>query len=117
MEVPWDRPAWIQVLDDRVGLDKETLKFSYLVVTREGRVRDGSARVVSRLHREKGKVWAWLCGAGEPLVRAELLRRDLSDANRGFRHARRGDVLEISEFAPAERVRLSAQTLARKNRV
>ena len=105
-EVTWTRPGWIQRLDDRTGLDKEALKFSYLVATREGKRLQGTARLVSRLHREKGKRWGWFCGGGEFLCRAELLKRDKAEHNIDFRHARRGDVLDIEPYECALRTRI-----------
>jgi ribosomal protein RSM22 (predicted rRNA methylase) len=103
-ERPWNAPAFVDEIDRRLGVDHEALKYSYLIVTREGAVRPGTWRVVSNLHREKGKAWAWLCGRpSEPLVAAELLTRHRSAGTAAFEHARRGDVLDI-EPAPAGRL-------------
>ena len=106
-DVAWRQPAWIQRLDQRTGLRPETLKFSYLVVTREGAALKGSARIVSNLHREKGKMWSWLCGGGPELARCELLKRHIGPHNRAYRGARRGEVLEISNYESAPAVRLA----------
>jgi SAM-dependent methyltransferase len=94
-DMPWDQPRGLGELDRELGFDKGSLKFSYLIVTRAGASLEGPGRwrVVSNLHRSKGKAWAWLCGAKEDLVRGELLtRRRIPE----FERARRGDVLEIS---------------------
>ena len=94
-DAPWNAPGGVVELDRELGFDKESLKFSYLVVTQAGATRAGPDRwrVVSNLHRSKGKAWAWLCGATEELVKAELLtRRRIPE----FERARRGDVLEIT---------------------
>jgi len=106
---PWNPPAGVDALDRALGFDKASLKFAYLVVTKEGRTRAGPGRwrVVSNLHRSHGKAWAWLCGTKEGLVRAELLTRHRLSA---FEHARRGDVLEIE---PEPAGRLDASTRAR----
>ncbi len=107
-DAPWPRPAAIAEVDRRAGLVKETLKYSYLVVTRKGRTladRGGDARVVSNLHREKGKAWAWVCGRAGPLCRFEVLTRHRSPATADFFHAGRGDVLSLEakgEFARSE---------------
>jgi SAM-dependent methyltransferase len=108
-DLPWHPPAGVDALDRALGFDKASLKYAYLIVTREGRMRAGPGRwrVVSNLHRSKGKAWAWLCGAKEELVRAELLTRNRLPA---FEHARRGDVLEIS---PEPAGRLDPSTGAR----
>lgn len=98
-DVPWPRPASVAEVDRRAGLAKETLKYSYAVATPRGRALGdlrGGWRVVSNLHREKGKAWAWLCGREGPLCRAELLTRRRSEATAAFFHAGRGDVLDLS---------------------
>jgi SAM-dependent methyltransferase len=99
MDVSWPRPAGVAEVDRRTGLDKESLKYSYAVITKSGRTLadlGGSARVVSNLHREKGKAWAWLCPSGEgPLCRTEVLTRHRGPETQDFFRADRGDVLEI----------------------
>lgn len=97
-DVPWPRPAAVAEIDRRVGLTKETLKYSYAVVTRTGTtLADGGGdfRVVSDLHKEKGKAWAWLCGRRGPLCRAEVLTRHRSESTTAFFHADRGHVLAM----------------------
>jgi SAM-dependent methyltransferase len=97
-DVPWPRPGQVAQVDQRLGLSKETLKYAYAVVTRKGRTLadpGGDARVVSNLHREKGKAWAWLCGRGGPLCRAEVLMRHRSEDTLAFFRADRGDVLRM----------------------
>jgi SAM-dependent methyltransferase len=108
MDIAWPRPAGVAEVDRRVGLTKESLKYSYLVVTRNGRTladRGGEVRVVSNLHKEKGKAWAWTCGKRGPLCRTEVLTRHRSDATADFFHAERGHVLSVDvegEFARSE---------------
>lgn len=97
-DLPWPRPAPVAEVDRRLGLDKESLKFAYAVVTPKGpTLADGPARtrLVSNLHKEKGKAWAWLCGRDGPLCRAEMLTRHRSDANLDFFRADRGDLLDL----------------------
>jgi SAM-dependent methyltransferase len=109
-DAPWDIPRVVSELDRELGFDKESLKYSYLIVTDGGAVRAGPDRwrVVSNLHRSKGKAWAWLCGAKEELAKAELLTRHRIPA---FEHARRGDVLEVT---PEPKGRLGEGTEVRK---
>jgi SAM-dependent methyltransferase len=97
-DVPWPRPASVAEIDRRVGLTKETLKYSYAVITPKGRTLadlSGDVRIVSNLHKEKGKAWAWTCGRQGPLCRAEVLSRHRSEATAAFFHADRGQVLSM----------------------
>ena len=107
-EVPISTIAIIDELDRRTGLRKESLKFSYMVLTREGRSLSeafpGAARLVSNRHAEKGKFWGWVCGAGNSLERVELLRRARCEANRDFAIARRGDVFSPLKLDGKRRV-------------
>jgi SAM-dependent methyltransferase len=107
-DVSWPRPAGVAEIDRRVGLTKETLKYSYAVLTRKGGTLadlSGDVRIVSNVHKEKGKAWAWLCGRQGPLCRAEVLTRHRSEATAAFFHADRGHVLSMKvegEFARSE---------------
>jgi SAM-dependent methyltransferase len=113
-DVHWPRPATVAEIDRRVGLSKESLKYSYAVITKQGPTLadlKGDYRVVSNLHKEKGKAWAWLCGRQGPLCRAEVLTRHRSESTAAFFHADRGHVLSMKaggDFArsegPVERV-------------
>lgn len=96
MDAGWTAPAWLADIDERIGLSKDSLKYSYLVITREGPTLADVAnwRVVSNLHKEKGKARAWLCGREGPLWNAEALTRD-RDGLRDFFRAERGDLLRI----------------------
>jgi ribosomal protein RSM22 (predicted rRNA methylase) len=87
------------------------LKFSYLVLRKQPlRLvdRPNAWRVVSEPLPAKGKLELFGCSdAGRVPLR--LLRRNRSDANRGFEKAERGDVLvtdatEIDKVTPVERL-------------
>ena len=114
-DVPWPRPSRVAEIDRRSGLIKEHLKYSYFVVTRKGPTLadlPGDQRVVSNLHREKGKAWAWLCGRDGPLCRGEVLTRHRSPETAAFFRAGRGDVLKMDaegafyrSQGPVEKVR------------
>jgi hypothetical protein len=99
MDVAWPRPAGVAEVDRRTGLDKESLKYAYAVITKTGRTLadlGGTVRVVSNLHREKGKAWAWLCPSGEgALCRTELLTRHRGPETMAFFRSDRGDVLDM----------------------
>lgn len=97
-DVSWPRPASVADIDRRVGLSKETLKYSYQVITKKGKTLadlEADVRVVSNVHQEKGKTWAWVCGREGPLCRAEVLKRHRSEATADFFHADRGHVLKM----------------------
>jgi SAM-dependent methyltransferase len=97
-DVAWPRPAAVAEVDRRTGLAKESLKYSYLVLTRKGRTladRGADARMVSNLHREKGKAWAWLCGRSGALCRTEVLTRHRGPSTAAFFHASRGGLLRM----------------------
>ena len=97
MDVAWPRPASVAEVDRRTGLDKESLKYSYAVITKTGRTLadlGGTVRVVSNMHREKGKAWAWTCPSGEgPLCKTEMLTRHRGPETAAFFHAARGHVI------------------------
>ena len=103
MDVPWPRPAGVAEVDRRLGLDKESLKYAYMVLTKTGPTLAGPStplrasrwRVVSNLHKEKGKAWAWCCGREGPLCRVEVLTRHRGEATQDFFRADRGDVLDL----------------------
>ena len=107
-DVPWPRPAGVAEVDRRVGLTKETLKYSYAVITKQGKTLadlEADVRIVSNLHKEKGKAWAWLCGRDGPLCRGEVLTRHRSESTAAFFRADRGHVLSMKvegEFARSE---------------
>ncbi len=106
-DIGWNRPSFVAAVDRRVNLLKESLKYSYVVVTRNGRALEDLGRVrrlVSNLHREKGKAWGWLCGPEGPLCRAEMLTRSRSAETEAFFRARRGNVLELEAAGASCRV-------------
>jgi ribosomal protein RSM22 (predicted rRNA methylase) len=105
-DVSWPRPASVADIDRRVGLTKETLKYSYAVITKKGKTLadlEADVRVVSNLHREKGKAWGWVCGREGPLCRAEILTRHRSEETADFFHADRGQVLKMDVQGEATR--------------
>ncbi len=76
----WQTPLWIRQIDERTGLRKSSLKYSYVVLNRMGlSIRDAALdsvpsdeqalpvenqvwRVVSETLEERGKAAAYLCG-------------------------------------------------------
>ncbi len=96
-DIPWDPPAVIRELDRLTGLRKDSLKFSWLVLRKDGlSAADfygrNSFRVVSEPLVSKGKVEFYLCGMnGRKLV--TRLDKDRSAGNEGMGAMRRGDVV------------------------
>lgn len=95
-DIPWDPPALIREVDRLIGLRKDSLKFSYLVLRKDGRSladvfgRD-SFRVVSEPLVTKGKMEFYICGAkGRKL--ATRLDKDRTEANRSFEVLKRGAI-------------------------
>jgi ribosomal protein RSM22 (predicted rRNA methylase) len=111
---PWLAPQWIQAIDALVGNCKDSLKYSYTVLSRsrlsvaeaaywQAGIANGSTttpgpdahtwRVVSDQMEEKGKTSIYLCGS---LGRAKVTRLQKHDSehNREFGKLARGRVVE-----------------------
>jgi ribosomal protein RSM22 (predicted rRNA methylase) len=101
----WQIPTWIRQIDERAGLHKSSLKYSYVVLNRMGlSIRDavlpvgsGAAerqiwRVVSESLEERGKASAYLCGS-EGRFRVTRLNKHASPANMDFERLDRGQVV------------------------
>jgi ribosomal protein RSM22 (predicted rRNA methylase) len=104
-ERPLELPPRAAAVSRLTGLRDGGMKFAYLVLrppTAAGTVGPGTPdalRVVSHPAAEKGKVSLYGCGA-DGRVELRLLRRNRSEANRGFERAGRGDVLVLADEAP-----------------
>ena len=99
-DIPWPRPASVAEVDRRTGFIKESLKYSYVVLTRTGGTLSDlegpdARRLVSNLHKEKGKAWAWTCARDGPLCRLEILTRHRGPETAAFFHASRGDIVNV----------------------
>lgn len=105
-ERSWARPAWIEEIDEAAGLIKDALKFSYVIIRKDGRTivprSEPYHRVVSELRVMKGEKRVWLCEAGG---RSELGRqdKDRSASNVAFDQFHRGSIIKISEIVRKER--------------
>jgi ribosomal protein RSM22 (predicted rRNA methylase) len=105
-ERAWIPPDWIRALDRKAGFIKDSLKFSYALLRKDGRtvVQRSSHlyRVVSELRVMKGEKRAWLCNAqGRP----EVGRQDrlTSPRNAAVDDWHRGAIVSISEIVRKER--------------
>ncbi|MBI3595088.1 MAG: hypothetical protein HY200_09030 [Nitrospirae bacterium] len=96
-EKEWGAPAWIQNIDQRIGLKKDALKYSYLILSRPGKAPHHSSqqwRMVSEIMTTKGKKEAFLCNESGRL-RFYLLNREVRTSNQIFRDLKRGDLISI----------------------
>lgn len=105
-ERSWSPPAWIKAIDRDVGFIKDALKFSYVLLRKDGRsiVRRAPDvyRVVSELRVFKGEKRAWLCNEqGRPEV--GRLDRKRSPNNAAVDEWHRGAIVRISEIVRKER--------------
>ena len=98
-ERPWVPPPWITAIDQKVGLIKDALKFSYAIFRKDGATivarNQEIFRVVSELRVLKGDSRAWLCNeTGRPEV--GRLDRDEVESNVSVGEWHRGAIVRIS---------------------
>lgn len=102
----WEPPEIIRDIDEQVGFIKDALKFSYLLLRKDGKTivdrRPDLYRVVSELRHLKGEKRAWLCNE---TGRAEVGRQDrlVSPQNAAFDEWHRGAIVQIEKIAHKER--------------
>ena len=105
-ERKWEVPAWITQVDREVGFIKDALKFSYVILRKDGQTlmpRYGNYhRVVSELRIMKGEKRVWLC---DETGRQEIGRQDKerSASNAPFDDWHRGAIVRISEIVRRDR--------------
>ncbi len=121
--IEWERPDWIQRFDHLVGIRKDYLQCSYLLLGTPNlervlpRVPPAGAhsipppsgarpespapiwRVVSGNLNSKGKSELLLCGPGglPDLLRVTRLDRDQSESNRPFDEVQRGEMIKMEK--------------------
>lgn len=98
-DVPWDPPEIVREVDRRIGLRKDSLKFSYAVIRKDALslsdiAGGGAFRVVSEPLVSKGKVEFYLCGPGGRRL-VTRLERDGTAANEAFGRLQRGDIVRF----------------------
>ncbi len=100
-ERSWTPPAIVAEIDQVVGFIKDALKFSYVILRKDGRTivprKPDLFRVVSELREMKGEKRAWLCNeTGRP----EIGRQDRlqSESNAAVDGWHRGAIVRISEI-------------------
>lgn len=112
---PWDAPETIREIDGSIGLRKDSLKFSYLVLRKDGRTlaqtcAEQDYRVVSEPLVSKGKRELFLCGR-EGRRLAMRLDKDSVPGNRAFDGLVRGDIVHLEGMVIEEkRFRITKDT-------
>ncbi|MGZ8405383.1 MAG: small ribosomal subunit Rsm22 family protein [Nitrospira sp.] len=102
----WEPPVSIQEIDGEVGFIKDALKFSYLLLRKDGKTiidrRPDVYRVVSELRELKGEKRAWLCNE---TGRSEIGRQDrlASPQNVAFDDWHRGAIVQIEKLVHKEK--------------
>ena len=105
-ERPWQTPSMVAAIDREVGFIKDALKFSYLLLRKDGRTivprSPQTFRVVSELRELKGEKRAWLCNeTGRPEV--GRLDRKASSHNAAVDAWHRGAIVQIERIVRKER--------------
>jgi Mitochondrial small ribosomal subunit Rsm22 len=105
-ERPWQTPPMIAAIDRDAGFIKDALKFSYLLLRKDGRTivprNSQTFRVVSELRELKGEKRAWLCNeTGRPEV--GRLDRLASPTNAAVDDWHRGAIVQIERIVRKER--------------
>jgi ribosomal protein RSM22 (predicted rRNA methylase) len=101
-DIPWAPPALVKEIDKLTGLRKDSLKFSYLVLRKDGLTLKGvfvedSFRVVSEPLVSKGKREFYVCGAaGRRLV--TRLDKDTTPGNELFGALQRGTLVRFERL-------------------
>lgn len=104
---PWDPPEIINDIDRRIGLRKDSLKFSYVVLRRDGRTLADACgpdayRVVSEPLVSKGKRELYLCGREGRKIAARQ-DKDTVPSNEAFSRILRGDVVRFENMVIEEK--------------
>lgn len=97
---PWTPPDWSLEVGRRAGLARESLKYSYVILSHEAPVRHERSvfRIVSEPMPEKGKKRYFGCG---PAGRQALVRldRERTEVNAAFDELERGDVVRLEPLS------------------
>lgn len=97
---PWTPPEWSLEVGRRAGLARESLKYSFVILSHEEPVRHERSvfRIVSEPMPEKGKKRFFGCG---PAGRQALVRldRERTETNAAFDTLERGDVVRLEPLS------------------
>lgn len=98
MELQWERPEIVRLIDRALNFRDFSIKFSYFVATDCGKglsdnLPRSSFRIVYFVRKEKGKLWTYGCAADGTLKRIELLRKHRTENHNAFIRAKKGQKL------------------------
>jgi SAM-dependent methyltransferase len=101
-DLAWEPPGMVRRIEERTGLRKSSLKFSYLVLAPEPPPTPHPARwrVVSDVLDFKGERRVYLCAEGRWIVLGQLKRHGPA-AGGALSGLRRGDSIEVHGMRPA----------------
>ncbi len=126
-EHAWEPGERIQAVDRLIGNRKDALKFSYLVLRKDGKNvldlqtpsiaredRSNCWRVVSERIVEKGKQRAFMCGE-RGRIQFTRLDRQASSSNQAFENLTRGSLVRLSRVEAREKeIRVTEKTTVTK---
>lgn len=94
--IRWTPPDYLKILNKKLYRKIEYLKFSYLILRRDGYESTYGNRypVISRLFNEKGRRRVLVC-TENGIVELMRLNKDCSDKNQDFKMVNMGDIIEI----------------------
>ena len=76
---PWSKPPVLQNIFYKLGCDLPDIKFSYLVISKKKVAKfPTSARIITPIHDQKGKVEFKICGT-QGISNCMVLKRDMQD--------------------------------------
>ena len=118
-EVDWQRPGFIEYIDDIAGTLRLSLKYTYVIVNRSGETlgkrldQSQLSRVVSEVFYEKGRTRFILCndaGRSEHVIN----KRDISPENAKIKELERYDLVEARNVEVREHdVRITGDSIFR----
>lgn len=118
-DIPWEPSELLREIDKRTGLRKDSLKFSYLVLRKDGLTLADvcgahAFRVVSEPLVSKGKIEYHVCGADGRRLMVRL-DKDASPSNKDYEKLRRGSIVTFEHLQDEEkRYKVGRQTVVHR---
>ncbi len=120
----WERPEYIRLLDEMIGHVKKTLKFSYIIISKNdhhladhllgSRDSQNQFRIVSELFKEKGRYEFFGCN-DHGWCSCQVNKRDLTDENSAIENLIRYDTIEIQNYkSEKNRIKIDKNTVVKK---
>jgi len=120
-DIAWQPTQTIAEIDRLIGLRKDSLKFSWLAIRRDGRSLSDSHtgdsfRMVSEQIRSKGKLELFICN-GIERKRVVRLDKDVSPQNAELAELQRGDIVSIvGPLDEDSRFKIIKNTIVKRHR-